>query len=184
METNAVYAVLRVSGRTAAYVKPLDKKQKTVTIPAAVSINGVKYKITAISDRAFKGNKNVTKVKIGSSITKIGKNAFYGCRNLKTVTVGKNVVEIGAKAFYKCTSLTKVTIPEKVTKIGKLAFYGCRKLKLVNVRTKKLTNKRVGAKAFQNIHTKARIKVPAAKRGTYKKLFRAKGVTGKKQVIK
>ena len=184
VETNAVYAVLRVSGRTAAYVKPLDKKQKTVTIPAAVSINGVKYKITAISDRAFKGNKNVTKVKIGSSITKIGKNAFYGCRNLKTVTVGKNVVEIGAKAFYKCTSLTKVTIPEKVTKIGKLAFYGCRKLKLVNVRTKKLTNKRVGAKAFQNIHTKARIKVPAAKRGTYKKLFRAKGVTGKKQVIK
>ena len=184
VDTNAVYAVLSVSGRTAAYVKPLDKKQKTVTIPAAVSINGVKYKITAISDRAFKGNKNVTKVKIGSSITKIGKNAFYGCRNLKTVTVGKNVVEIGAKAFYKCTSLTKVTIPAKVRKIGKLAFYGCRRLKLVNVRTKKLTNKRVGVKAFQHIHTKARIKVPAAKRETYKKLFRAKGVTGKKQVIK
>lgn len=184
VDTNAVYAVLSVSGRTAAYVKPLDKKQKTVTIPAAVSVNGVKYKITAIADRAFKGNKNVTKVKIGSGITKIGKNAFYGCKNIKTITVGKNVVEIGAKAFYKCTSLTKVTIPEKVTKIGKLAFYGCRKLKLVNVRTKKLTNKRVGSKAFQNIHTKARIKVPAAKRGAYKKLFRAKGVTGKKQVIK
>ena len=48
----------------------------------------------------------------------------------------------------------------------------------------KLTNKRVGAKAFQNIHTKTRIKVPAAKREAYKKLFRAKGVTGKKQVIK
>ncbi len=184
VDTNAVYAVLSVSGRTAAYVKPLDKKQKTVTIPAAVSVNGVKYKITAIADRAFKGNKNVAKVKIGSGITKIGKNAFYGCRNLKTVTIGKNVVEIGAKAFYKCTFLTKVTIPAKVRKIGKLAFYGCRKLKQVNVRTKKLTNKRVGAKAFQNIHTKARIKVPAAKREAYKKLFRAKGMTGKKQVIK
>lgn len=184
VETNAVYAVLSVSGRTAAYVKPLDKKQKTVTIPAAISINGVKYKITAIADRAFKGNKSVTKVKIGSGITKIGKNAFYGCKNLKTVTVGKNVVEIGAKAFYKCTALTKVTIPAKVRKIGKMAFYGCRKLKLVNVRTKKLTNKRVGAKAFQNIHTKAKIKVPVAKKEVYKKLFRVKGVTGKKQVIK
>ncbi len=184
VNTNAVYAVLSVSDRTAAYVKPLNKKQRTVTIPATVSVNGVKYKITAIADRAFKGNKNVTKVKIGSGITKIGKNAFYGCKNIKTITVGKNVVEIGAKAFYKCTSLTKVTIPEKVTKIGKLAFYGCRKLKLVNVRTKKLTNKRVGSKAFQNIHTKARIKVPAAKKEAYKKLFRAKGVTGKKQVIK
>ena len=172
METNTVYAVLSVSDRTAAFVKLLDKKQKTITIPVAVSINGVKYKITAISDRAFKGNKNVTKVKIGSGITKIGKNAFYGCRNLKTVTVGKNVVEINAKAFYKCTSLTKVTIPAKVRKIGKSAFYGCRKLKLVNVQTKKLTDKRVGAKAFQNVHTKARIKVPAAKKEAYKKLFR------------
>lgn len=183
-DTNAAYTVLSISGRTAAYTKPLDKKQKTIVIPATVSINGVKYKITAIADRAFKGNKNVTKVKIGSGITKIGKNVFYGCRNLKTVTIGKNVVEIGAKAFYKCTSLTKVTIPAKVRKIGKLAFYGCRKLKLVDVRTKKLTNKRVGAKAFQNIHTKARIKVPVAKREAYKKLFRAKGVMGKKQVIK
>ena len=183
-DTSAAYTVLSVSGRTAAYVKPLDKKQKTIVIPATVSINGVKYKITAIADRAFKGNKNVTKVKIGSGITKIGKNAFSGCRNLKTVTIGKNVAEIGAKAFYKCTSLTKVMIPAKVRKIGKLAFYGCRKLKLVDVRTKKLTNKRVGAKAFQNIHTKARIKVPVAKKEAYKKLFRAKGVTGKKQVIR
>ena len=97
-------------------------------------------------------------MKIGSNITKIGKNAFYGCKNLKTVTVGKTVLEIGAKAFDKCAALTKVTIPAKVRKIGKLAFYGCRKLKLINVRTKKLTNKRVGAKAFQNIHTKTRIK--------------------------
>lgn len=183
-DTNAAYTVLSVSGRTAAYVKPLDKKQKTIVIPATVSINGVKYKITAIADRAFKGNKNVAKVKIGSGITKIGKNVFYGCRNLKTVTIGKNVVEIGAKAFYKCTSLTKVTIPAKVRKIGKLAFCGCWKLKLVDVRTKKLTDKKVGAKAFMNIHKKARIKVPTAKRKAYKKLFRAKGVTGKNQVIK
>ena len=183
-DTNAVYTVLSVSGRTAAYVKPLDKMQKTIVIPAAVSINSVKYKITAIADSAFKGNKNVTKVKIGSGITKIGKNAFSGCRNLKTVTIGKNVAEIGAKAFYKCTSLTKVTIPAKVRKIGKLAFYGCRKLKLVDVRTKKLTGKKIGAKAFMNIHKKARIKVPAAKREAYKKLFRAKGVSGKNQVIK
>lgn len=183
-DTNAAYTVLSVSGRTAAYVKPLDKKQKTIVIPATVSINGVKYKITAIADSAFKGNKNVTKVKIGSGITKIGKNVFYGCRNLKTVTIGKNAVEIGAKAFYKCTSLTKVTIPAKVRKIGKLAFCGCWKLKLVDVRTKKLTDKKVGAKAFMNIHKKARIKVPTAKRKAYKKLFRAKGVTGKNQVIK
>lgn len=183
-KTNAVYTVLNVSGRTAAYTKPLDKKQKTIIIPAAVNINGVKYKITAIAGKAFKGNKNVTKVKMGSGITRIGKNAFYGCKNLKTVTIGKNATEIGAKAFYKCTSLTKVTIPAMVRKIGKSAFYGCRKLKLVDVKTKKLTGKRVGAKAFQNIHKKARVKVPAAKRKAYKKLFRAKGVTGKKQIIK
>ena len=184
VETNAVYTVISVSGRTAAYAEPLDKKQKVVIIPVAVSINGVKYKITAIADKAFKGNKNVIKVKIGGSITTIGKSAFYGCRNLKKVIIGKNVMEIGEKSFYKCISFTKVTIPAKVRKIGKLAFYGCSKLKLVDVRTKKLTGKRVGAKAFQNIYKKARIKIPSVKREDYKKLFRTKGVSGKKQVIK
>ena len=72
-----------VSGRTAAYVKPLDKKAEDCYIPAAVSINGVKYKITAIADRAFKGNKNVTKVKMGSSITKDRKECVLWLQNLK-----------------------------------------------------------------------------------------------------
>lgn len=121
---------------------------------------------------------------MGGSIKEIGKNAFYGCSSLKTVTIGKNVTSIGEKSFYKCTSLTKVTIPAKVSKMGKAVFYGCKKLKLIQIKTKKLTDKTIGAKAFKGIYKNAVIKVPISKRNAYKKMFKKKGVTGKMQVIK
>ena len=90
-----------------------------------VTIQGTKYKVTSIAANALKGNKKVTKL-----------------------TVGKNITSIGKKAFYKCTKLSKITIPAKVSKIGKQAFYGCKKLATITIKTKKLTSKKVGSKAF------------------------------------
>ena len=108
---------------TVEYVKPLNKKAKTVNVPATVKINGITYKVVSIGKNAFKNHKTITKVTIGKNIKTIGANAFYGCKKLKTVSMGKNITTIGDKAFYKCTALTKITIPAKVKKIGKQAFY-------------------------------------------------------------
>ena len=52
-----------------------------------VKVKYVTYKVTAVSDKAFKGNKKLTTVTIGSNVTKIGKEAFSGCKNLKKITV-------------------------------------------------------------------------------------------------
>lgn len=162
-KTGATYKVTKagVSGGTVAYVSPKNKKVTSVTVPATVKLNGITYKVTSISG-----------------------NAWKGCSKLKTVKIGKNVTSIGAKAFYKCTALTKLTIPSKVKKIGKQAFYGDRKLKSITIRTKKLTKSKVGSKAFKGIHAKAVIKVPKTKKSAYTKILKAKGVTGKKQIIK
>ncbi|MCR5629562.1 leucine-rich repeat protein [Eubacterium sp.] len=76
------------------------KNVKKANIKATVKINGFKYKVTAIGDKAFKGAKK-----------------------LKTVVIGKNVKTIGAKAFANLKKLTKVTIKaKKLPKIGKNAF--------------------------------------------------------------
>lgn len=182
--SGAVYQVLSASGKTVAYKQPINTKQRIVTIPSTITIEGRKYKVVSVAAGAFKENKTVTRVKMGGSIKEIGKNAFYGCSSLKTVTIGKNVTSIGEKSFYKCTSLTKVTIPAKVSKMGKAVFYGCKKLKLIQIKTKKLTDKTIGAKAFKGIYKNAVIKVPISKRNAYKKMFKKKGVTGKMQVIK
>lgn len=88
------------------------KSVKSVTIPASIKISGKAYKVTAIANNAFKGNKKLAKVTIGANVKKIGKNAFKGCSNLKKIiiktkkltakTVGKNAFKgINKKAVVK-----------------------------------------------------------------------------------
>ena len=203
--TGVTYVPAGDKDKTVEYHAP-STGSTSVVVPETVTIKGTTYKVTSVSDNAFKNNKKIKKVVIGSNVTSIGKNAFSGCTNLQTVTIGKNVktvgenafmgcsklqtvtmgssvTTIGAKAFYKCVKLKKITIPSKVNKIGKQAFYGCKKLRTITIKTTKLTSKKVGSKAFKGIYSKAVIKVPTKKLSAYKKLLRSKGV-GSKATIK
>ncbi len=92
------------------------------------------------------------------------------------------VTGIEKKALYQNKKVTEVTIGKNVGKIGKKAFYGCRKLKKVIVKTKKLTVKKVGSKAFAKIYKKATVKVPKGKEKAYKKLLRKKGLSIKAKI--
>ncbi len=173
------------SNPTVAVTKIANSSAKKVTIPASVTVDGVTYKVTKVADNAFKGNKKLTTVTIGSNVTSIGKNAFSGCTALTKVTIGKNVTTIGEKAFYKCTKLASVTIPDKVKKIGssafsgctsltkatigksvtsieKNAFYGCKKLKTITIKSSKL--KTIGKNAFKGINKKATITLKGTKK--------------------
>jgi len=123
-----------------------------------VTINGTKYKVTAIASKAMKGNRKVTKLNIGNNVTSIGASAFSGCMKLQKVTIGKGVTKIGKKAFYKC-----------------------KKLKSVTIKTKKL--KSIGKYAFKGIATKAKIKCPSKKYKKYKKML-VKSKIGKRVKIR
>ena len=174
--------VTDVAKKEVEYKEPANKKAKTVSIPATVKIGGVTYKVTKIDDNAFKNNKTVTKVTVGSNIKTIGKNAFYKCTKLKTVKIGKNVTTIGSNAFKGCTSLTSVTLPSKATKIGANAFNGCKKLKTIKIASTKLSSKTVSKNAFKGITKATTIKVPKKKLSAYKKLFKQKGLSSKVKV--
>ncbi len=141
------------------FYKADNKATSKIIIPSAVSMGGVKFKVTDISD-----------------------NAFNGCKKLKSVTIGKSVTTIGNKAFSKCTSLKKITLPVGITKIGKKAFYGCKKLKTITIKSKKLNSKSVGAQAFKRIHKKAVIKVPKKQKKAYTKWLKKKGITKKMKI--
>lgn len=162
---------------TVTFTGTKDTKAKTVTVPTSVTVDGVTYKVTAVADNAFKGNKNVTKVTIPKNVTTIGKNAFSGCAKLKTVTVGSDVTTVGANAFKGCKELTKVTLPEKTTKIGANAFNGCSKLKTITIKSKKMTSSTISKNAFKGVSSKATIKVPKGKAKSYKTLFQKKGLS-------
>ena len=106
---------------TVTVTKVTDKKAKKLTIPATVKVKGVTYKVTAISDKAFKGNKKLTTVTIGSNVTKIGKEAFSGCKNLKKITVTAGKLKTISKNAFKGIN-KKATITVKGTKKAKTAL--------------------------------------------------------------
>ena len=120
--SNAVYKVTGTeSSKTVEYVKNEDNNSVSVTIPASIKINGVKYKVTSIGKNAFKDNKNLKSVTIGKNITSIGAKAFYGCKKLANITVNTNkltAANIGKNAFGNGYSKPQV----KANK-NKLALY-------------------------------------------------------------
>ncbi len=106
---------------TVTITKFTDKNAKKLTIPATVKVKGVTYKVTAISDKAFKGNKKLTSVTIGKNVTKIGKEAFAGCKNLKKITVTAGKLKTISKNAFKDIN-KKASITVKGTKKARTAL--------------------------------------------------------------
>lgn len=155
-KSQAQYKVTKAgrTGGTVTYQKSTSVKT-SITVPAAVTIDNITYKVTAIASNAFEGNSR-----------------------LKKVTIGRNVASVGANAFSKCIRLKSVTIPANVKNIGKKAFYKCNNLRTVEIKTTKLTSSKVGANAFKGIYKKATIKVPKRKFSVYKSILKKKGAAG------
>ena len=107
-----------VSGHTNAL-------KSEITIPTAISSNGVTYSVTSIGNNAFKNYRELTSATIPNSVTSIGEDAFGDCMSLTSVTIPNSVTSIGKYAF-QYTKLTSVTIPNSVTSIGNYAFKGCK----------------------------------------------------------
>ena len=185
--SKAVYKVSKVC-KEVTYVKPNKKTYTKAKIPNTIKYEGVTYKVTAIANNAFKGNKKLKSVAIGSNVKTIGTKAFYGCTKLTAVTIGSKVTTIGNSAFQSCTALKSITIPKNVSKIGSKAFYGCKKLTKMTIKTSKLTEKKVGKQAFTKMgssnYKKTTVKVPKKKLKAYKKMLQKRGLSKKAKVKK
>ena len=94
------------------------------------------------------------------------------------------VTGIKANALKDNRRVKKLTVGENVKVIGKKAFYGCKNLKNITINTFNLKSKTVGAAAFKGLNAKVVVTVPENKLAAYKKIFKAKGLTGKKQAVK
>lgn len=165
---------------TVAFTKPA-KNKTTVKVPDSISKDGVSYLVTSIAPNAFKNNKKVKKVVLGSNIQKIGSNVFYGCKKLKTVSLNNGLTSVGAKAFYKCTALTRIRLPYSLLSIGKQAFYDCKKLKKIDVWMDKVVKGKIGNKAFSGIYSKVAVTIynNTTKLKSIQKILKSKGVPSK-----
>lgn len=144
------------------------------------TITGMRYKIVAnnaslhtVSFIGCKTNK-VTKIDIPNYIVYQG--------------VKFDVVAVDRKACKNYKKLRQIVIGKNIKSIGAQAFYGCNHLQKITVKTKKLTKKTLGTKAFYKVgssnYKKLKIKVPAKQKQLYKKIFYQRGLSSKAKINK
>ena len=128
----------------------------SVVISASLSHPQREYKVTSISNHAFKGgNWNnpwnppykslLTSVVIGNNVTSIPDSTFYNCQELASVTIGNSVKSVGSLAFYYCSKLNTVTIGSSVKTIDRWAFRVCNSLTSIDIPNSVIT---IGDEAF------------------------------------
>ena len=99
--------------------------RKEVKIGKKVTINGISYSVTSVCERAFRSNKRVTKVSLGSRVDKIGKEAFANCRNIKVLYIYSprlKASDIGENAFKGINKRVKISVPKAKMKEYKELF--------------------------------------------------------------
>jgi len=123
-------------------------RSSSVSIPAAVYVNGETVQVTAVANGAFKDAPNLKNLIIYGGIVQgtqtnvaaatrytrypgikvIGSEAFRNCKNLKTVKcLNSGLTVIKSKAFCNCRKLKTFTVKSKVLKtIGPKADFHIR----------------------------------------------------------
>ena len=91
---------------------PIDNKDGSINV----------IKVVGLDENAFKGNKDITGVKLSRYIDEIPRNAFRGCSKLWQIDAF--VTSVGDNAFKDCPLLSKWDISSAVTKLGNNAFDG------------------------------------------------------------
>ena len=151
-------------------VSPDPSHGDTVSVGTVLVQDGVIYRIT--TDGTVEYQKADAKAK--------GTVVIPATVTLQGTTY--KVTSIAAKAFYNNKKLRKIVIGKNVVQIGKKAFYGCTNLKNIVIKTKKLTAKTVGKKAFYKVHKKAVVKVPKKCKKQYKIWLKKTGITGQRKI--
>lgn len=130
----ADYTVANVTAKTVVFKEGKDGKQKTVAIPAAITIGSESYKVVGIAGNAFKNYKNIKNITIGENVASIEKNAFPNCTKLTKLTFKTSKVTLKKKAFGKVKKTVKIKASKTLKKDKKfkksLKKAGLKKYKL------------------------------------------------------
>ena len=137
-----------------------DENAAPVKIPGSVIYNGIEYRVTTVSPKAFEKSVENAGYKVTDnrieSLTVEYTGQVNAKKTKKTVSIPEysnyrgirfKVTSIAAKSFRKNTKVTKVKIASSITMIGANSFEGCSKLQQVTV-GKGL--REIGKNAFKN----------------------------------
>lgn len=95
-----------------------------VVIPSSAKINGISYRVSAISEGAFAGQESLKSISVPSSVSIIGASAFEGCSNLVSASLSEGVLSLGNSVF-ESTAIQEQLLPASVSSVGSRAFGDC-----------------------------------------------------------
>ena len=108
---------LYVTGsRTATLIKGTTK-EKDLTIPPTITVDGVDYSVTAIGESALANANSVESLTISEGVDSIAANAFKNCAYLNKLSLPSTLAKIGDNAFSKCDRIIHIQISVK-TPVG------------------------------------------------------------------
>ncbi len=97
-----------------AVLAPVNRKVKSLKIPATVTIKGKGCQVTAIAANAFRKCSKLRKIVIGKNVTSIGKNSFYQAKGLKSIVISSTKLsKIGRNALKGISKKAVIQIPKK-----------------------------------------------------------------------
>lgn len=124
-----------------------------VTLPAEIA----GCKVTAIADRAFFGNCDITTVTVPDTVEEIGSFAFSGCLNLTDVKLPAGVKKLGNSCFLSCASLVEADLGDSLTAIPERCFYSCSSLLWADIPE---TVELIGKEAYYSCPDVSGIRIP------------------------
>ena len=83
-------------------------KEKTLTIPTSVMIDGTSYEIKTIHESALANISTIESLYISEGIDSIADNAFVNCANLNKVSLPATLRKLGDNAFSKCDKIVHI----------------------------------------------------------------------------
>ena len=81
--------------------------------------------VTAVSDKAFYMNNDITSIVIPEGVTYIGEYAFYNCHSITSIIVPDSVTRIGQGAFMSCDKVAEINVPKNLKIIEQGVFSSC-----------------------------------------------------------
>lgn len=114
-----------------AYIVPAQNNETynltRLSVPEAITYQGMEYKVTEICDNAFTGHKELTAFSGAVNIRRIGHHAFENT-GITGVSFAGPIEEIGDYAFYNTDISTISRLPYRIKHIGKYAFAGNKRM--------------------------------------------------------
>lgn len=118
---------------------------KLLNVTKQLSNNNIKigifYEDVKETDTNFCDNKNISYIKLDSTVTTIigrgdfglRKGSFSFCTSLTHIEIPSSVTYIFDYALSECTSLKEISLPSSIERIGKYAFFNCSSLEKIAI---------------------------------------------------